>query len=206
MHAREGDACRGIRITTNTSVGAHGTQTESSGAARAFCQASGGKKGDLAASRSTSSINQSVSQTGDADSITGPVNKAKRKLFYLWRANTSGVSACAPSNRQRWAEKTHTDTHAFTNTLWQMLKCIVSAWATLTSVYAVLNVQHFLCFLPKWIEGWISEQEPGPFTGDWCVSIWCVKIIYINPPGRQCPLKTVGISRTSTTHTHTRDS
>lgn len=62
---------------------------------------------------------------------------------------------CALKSTVRPLAEAHADTHAFTNTLRQMLKCIVSARLTLTSAPAALNVQPST---PKWIKGWISVE------------------------------------------------
>ncbi len=65
-----------------------------------------------------------------------------------------------------------------------------------------------LPFLPKWIKGWLSAEGPGPFTWDWCLSIWCIKIIYSNPPrpSASCALLKPSASAERPQHTHTRDS
>lgn len=71
-----------------------------------------------------------------------------------WRER---VCVCVSASLLQRHTRTRVDTRA--DVLRQMLKCIVSAWLALTSLYAAPNVQHSSPVLAKWIEGWVFSAR-----------------------------------------------
>lgn len=126
-----------------------------------------------------------------------------------WGNSKDGMNACVSSNQERCVfplacegTQGHARIHKHTVANVKMYRlCMTNPnisvccaeWTTL------------LPFLPKWIKEWISVQGPGPFTWDWCLSIWCVKIIYINlpRPSVSCTLLKPSASAECLQHTHT---
>lgn len=142
--------------------------------------------------------------------------QGQRKLFYLWRAETSKETArivrmcvCVHGSRKMCGKHlarslAHMGTHGHVCIHKHTMANVKMYSLCMTNPNASAECTTLPPFLPKWKQGWISAEGPGPFTWDWCLSIWCIKIIGINVlhSSVSCALLKPSASAEQPQHTH----